>query len=684
MIIDGAGNAYVVGYSEFLVSGSTERGSYGLVLIKYSKAGELLWLRRHESAIERPQDLGWKASGLAFDPIGNVLVAGRHFDSTTGYGWVTLKYSQAGDVLWEKPYFDSGIGKENDPLVDMTVDGSGNVFVLGSVPKFPDTSSTDDYRILQYSSGGTLLREDRYDDGENDRAGAIAVSPSGDLYVTGTSFQDYGRESDAVTIKYSLSNGLLFPVFLNGELSGTPNRTRIVLTNGGNQPAGGVIRFKDAHGAPCPVGIGGKGTDSYDYSIPTKGTLDIETDGTGPSVTGYIEVSPEEGANPPLEGTAFFTVLGNHVSVEDSPPRSSHQVYVSCNGGENTGAALYNPEDVPATVTATLLDPGGVSRATSQLVIQPKRQISRFVNEAEFFQSYFAQNPGAFKGTLNLRVEGGRRVAALGLIQKTNGALISMVTSPSIQGSFDSTAQEEPANEARVLLFPQYVNGASGLILNRTRVVVRNNSDVSDTGQIVFRNADGASSSLPVSEQMVEKVSYALPAWGSVEFQTDGTGPLTSGVIEVDSQRGAFSGVEGTEVFDLLGCYVSVSSPIAGRSHRVYVSRTSVENTGIAIFYTGYTGLFGDFSATIDMTLLDANGNAESDTTLEMKPAQQRSLFVDEMFKTYFDPRPSDFRGSLDRTGAPVCGLIHVLGLIQKRADGALIAVPTSSMAFAP
>ncbi len=680
MIIDGSGNAYVVGYSEFLVSGSTERGSYGLVLIKYSRAGEVLWLRRHESAIERPQDLGWKASGLAFDPSGNVLVAGRHFDATAGYGWVTVKYSPAGDLLWETPYYDSGVGKEDDPLVDMAVDGSGNIFVLGSVPKFPNTNYTDDYRILQYSSGGALIREDRYDEGENDRAGAIAVSPSGDLYVTGASFQDYGREEDAVTIKYSLSNGLLFPVFVNGELSGTANRTRIVLANGGSQPAGGVIRFKDAHGAPCQVGMGGKSTDSHDYSIPAKGTLDLETDGTGPSVTGYIEVSPAEGANPPLEGIAFFTVLGNHVSVEDSPPRSSHQVYVSYNGGENTGAALYNPEDVPATVTATLLDPGGVSRATSQLVIQPKRQISRFVNEAEFFQSYFALNPGAFTGTLNLRVEGGRRVAALGLIQKGNGALISMVTSPNIRGGFDSTAQEEPANEARVLLFPQYVNGVSGLILNRTRVVVRNNSDVSDTGQIVFKNSDGVPSSAPVSGKTVERIPYALPAWGSVEFQTDGTGLLTSGVIEVDSQRGAFSGVEGTEVFDLLGRYVSVSSPIPGRSHRVYVSRTSLENTGIAIFYAGYTSLFGDFPTTIDVTLLDDGGNTVSEATLEMEPGQQRSLFVDEMFKTYFDSHPGDFRGTLSVRGRPVCGLIHVLGLIQKRADGALIAVPTSSM----
>jgi len=683
MLLDASGNTYVVGYSE-LLTGVTERGPYGLVLIKYSQAGELLWLRRHESAIDRPQDLGWKASGLALDPEGNVLVAGRHFDSSAGYGWVTVKYNFQGDLLWEVPYYDPGVGSENDPLVDLAVDAAGSIFLLGSVPDYPDTRFTDDYRVLQYSSAGVLIREDRYDDGENDRAGAIGISPSGDLYVTGASLQDYEHQEDAVTIKYTLSQGLLFPVFLNGELNGTPNSTRIVLTNSGDNPAGGTIRFRDAQGAPAPVPLRGQSLDTYEYSIPAGGTLDLETDGTGPSVSGTIAILPEEGLNPPIDGTAFFSVLGSHVSVEESPLRSSHQIYVTRNREENTGAALFNPEDVPVAIRATLLDGRGALKAAARLVIQPGQQISRFVDEPEYFQDYFAQNPGAFAGTMNLQVEEVRRVAALGLIQKVGGALMSMVTSPNIQGGFASTAREEPVQEGRVLLFPQYVNGESGSVLNRTRIVLRNNSGVSDAGEILFRKADGTSASVPISGESVERVAYSLPPWGSVEFQTDGTGPLAAGVIEVRSERGDYSGVEGTEVFELLGHSVSVGNPIPGRSHRVYVSRTDLENTGLALFNVGFAGPFSPVSSRLNLTLLDDAGNAVSETTLLMEPSQQRSLFADELFRSFFDSHPGEFRGTMRLWGGQQCGLFYVLGLIQKRATGALIAVPSNSMASSP
>ena len=223
---------------------------------------------------------------------------------------------------------------------------------------------------------------------------------------------------------------LIFPQFVNGEIGGVPNATRVILRNNGPETASGQIRFRESSSFFAAVPVGGQLTDTIDFMIASQGTFDIETDGTGTLQTGVVEVFVD-GETDSVEGTEIFSVLGNFVSVPSSRPDPAPRVYISVNLEESSGIAAYNPDGSNAVlVDMTLLDATGAEMAMGQLTLQPNEQLARFVDEPEgLFPDFFAANPEPFRGTLNFNVvEGG--IAVLGLIQKrAGGQLIAVGTS---------------------------------------------------------------------------------------------------------------------------------------------------------------------------------------------------------------------------------------------------------------
>ena len=128
-------------------------------------------------------------------------------------------------------------------------------------------------------------------------------------------------ESEASNqVEATLPVTLVFPQFIDGQISGSRNTTRIILRNYSDNAEDGLIEFFDAEGARATVSIGSVMDNIFEYSIPAWGTVDLLTDGNGELISGAIEIVSNLGSASRLEGTLVFQLLDNGASTPDSPP----------------------------------------------------------------------------------------------------------------------------------------------------------------------------------------------------------------------------------------------------------------------------------------------------------------------------------------------------------------------------
>ncbi|MEO6694781.1 MAG: hypothetical protein ABIY50_10900, partial [Ignavibacteria bacterium] len=95
---------------------------YDYMTVKYSNAGELSWANRYEDGVDNIN------SSIAIDDSDNVYVTGGSEINNLNYNIVTLKYAPDGKVIWTRS-FDGGAW---DYGTDIEVDGDGNVYIVGA------------------------------------------------------------------------------------------------------------------------------------------------------------------------------------------------------------------------------------------------------------------------------------------------------------------------------------------------------------------------------------------------------------------------------------------------------------------------------------------------------------------------------------------------------------------------
>ncbi len=229
------------------------------------------------------------------------------------------------------------------------------------------------------------------------------------------------------------------------------------------------------------------------------------------------------------------------------------------------------------------------------------------------------------------------------------------------------------------LTFPQYVTGETGQVRNRTRVILRNAGPRPAEGRIVFRSAAGLEQAVSIGGTSTSNYEFSVEAWGTLDVETDGRGDLLSGQIEVMSDLDSRSQLEGAEVFEVFGRYVSVPAATSEPQHQVFVSVNAQEDTGVAV-----TNPDADQSLTLQLTLVDAAGVPQSTRSIELGPREQRAVFVTDptLFGDYLNGRAS-FRGTLNVVNSEG-RLVPLTALIQKKSDGSLLAVPTGKRVALP
>ncbi|UOQ64718.1 SBBP repeat-containing protein [Hymenobacter volaticus] len=196
LAVDANGNVAVTGTSD------DGTGNYDYATAKYSPSGQQTWAVRYNGAGNNYDE----ATAVALSSTGNVVVTGYSDSGNSNWNYLTFQYAAAsGQQLWQAEY--NGPDNGYDEAKDVVIDRQGNVAVTGRSYK----GVQSDYATVKYAgSSGQQIWQARYtrSDVGNDVAVAVAVDATGNVYVTGDSFNGSDSTSrDYATLKYAASTG---------------------------------------------------------------------------------------------------------------------------------------------------------------------------------------------------------------------------------------------------------------------------------------------------------------------------------------------------------------------------------------------------------------------------------------------------------------------------------------------
>ena len=219
--VDDSGYVYVTGHSR----GTGSLADYAT--LKYSPFGDTLWVRRYNDTTGNDLD---QAIDLMLDQSGSVYVTGQSRGGGTSSDYATIKYSSAGNLIWVRRY--NGPANSVDQANSLVLDENGSVYVTG---QSRGSGSSLDYATINYTSFGDTVWIKRYNGPGNDfdRAWALAIDTSGNLYVTGISFGS-GSDFDYATIKYAPNGDTLWVRRYNGPGNFYDGARALAVDNSGN------------------------------------------------------------------------------------------------------------------------------------------------------------------------------------------------------------------------------------------------------------------------------------------------------------------------------------------------------------------------------------------------------------------------------------------------------------------
>ena len=205
LAVDKNGNVYLTGYREDSLS--AEDTKFNFLTLKYSSTGTLLW----QKIFNRSGTLIDFGNALAVDDSGYVYVTGSSSILASGEDFTTIKYNSSGDTMWVRHY--NGPGNSTDEAQAIQLDGKGHIYVTG---QSPGSGTSDDFATIKYNKNGDTLWVRRYNGSGNgaDQPLALTVDDSGFVYVSGYTWN--GTSNDYAAIKYDSSGNTIWIRNYNG------------------------------------------------------------------------------------------------------------------------------------------------------------------------------------------------------------------------------------------------------------------------------------------------------------------------------------------------------------------------------------------------------------------------------------------------------------------------------------
>lgn len=143
-------------------------------------------------------------SSTVTDASSNVYKTGATVNGNGNYDIITVKYNSSGVQQWVAQY--AGAGGGDDVGAQIAIDGSGNVFVVGTY--YANSTDSNNCILIKYNPSGTQQWTATYDGGQGrGDAGAnlIIDSSNGDIYVCGSTYANSTTQYDFLLLKYNSS-----------------------------------------------------------------------------------------------------------------------------------------------------------------------------------------------------------------------------------------------------------------------------------------------------------------------------------------------------------------------------------------------------------------------------------------------------------------------------------------------
>jgi uncharacterized delta-60 repeat protein len=244
---DGAGGGIDAGYAIYVdaatgtsyVSGYTFQSTandFNFLTLKYNSSLVQQWFSQYNG----PDANYDEAHAITVDAAGNVYVSGYTQTAVlTNYNFATVKYNSSGAQQWAQTY--NGTGDDYDRANAVKVDASGNVYVTGK--SVGAGSDAEDVLTIKYDNAGVAKWTARYNgpSADYDEGKAVEVDAAGNVYVTGYSFAT-GYNNDYVTIKYDSTGTQQWLTRYNGTGNNSDQAVALALDPAGNVFITGVSR----------------------------------------------------------------------------------------------------------------------------------------------------------------------------------------------------------------------------------------------------------------------------------------------------------------------------------------------------------------------------------------------------------------------------------------------------------
>lgn len=205
LAVDNSGNVYVCGR----IWTGTNGDDY--VTLKYNSNGDLLWNKTYNG----PGNNNDQPNSITVNSSGDVFVTGQSFGNGTARDYATIKYSSSGQEMWVKRYSHSA---NRDDIATWIMPYENDVIVTGYSY---DLVTRNDMVTIRYNSNGDQVWFARYNGptDSTDKAYSMTIDGSGNVFIVGESFRSTARNIDMCAVKYNSSGNQLLTFIYNHPAS---------------------------------------------------------------------------------------------------------------------------------------------------------------------------------------------------------------------------------------------------------------------------------------------------------------------------------------------------------------------------------------------------------------------------------------------------------------------------------